>query len=1308
MSNRDIAVIGLSGIFPDAKNLDEFYYNLSNGIDSVKELSVERKENSSIDPSIDYQIGGYLDRIDEFDYQFFRFSRSEAQNMDPHQRLLLQLVSSAIENAGYSLREFKGSRTAVILGAPGAPKPSYYQLITEFDPTAVPGNLHSVIAGRISHFFDLHSPAMVIDTACSSSLLAIYEGYNKLLMGEAECAIVGGINLNLDFPLKDQGDEVFGVESPDGKCKTFDSSANGIVGGEGGGIIILKSLEKAIKDGDSIHAVIKGGAANQDGGRSTGITAPSSGAQTEVITRAWELAGIEPETVSYIESHGTGTQIGDPIEIKGLTDAFKRYTEKRKFCAIGSLKTNIGHLAGAAGIASFIKVVLSLKNKKIFPSLNFHTPNPHIDFENTAVYVNTDLKDWEEQGRTRRAGVSSFGLSGTNVHLVLEEGPLLVREEEQKQEDHLITLSAKSAASLHRYGVNLLEYLQGETPQLTDIAYVLNRGRDDHMYRYAVTAAYKQELIQSLERDFKSPDEFRMTKESKVVFMFSHDVKAEQNQIDFLLSHYPLFKKIYTECLKVAGEQADHYNVKKLIYQYSLYQLWRSHGISSNKIIGNGVGNLVAKVISKEISLPDGIQCAVELGTVKPLGADKLRLLASKLSKAGYLLYLEVGAQGILSREMNKLTAQLAHLSVFSSFTSKTSFSLSRTLSAMYAQGLKINWDKYYQSAQLQRVEVPTYPFEKIRCWVEAPRPFEKSIGHAKTTVKDAYHCRVTGENVSATEEALARLWGEVLKLDEISVEDNFFELGGNSLNGSRVMGRIKKSFGVEIAFEDVYEYSTLRELSKYIDSLELTVPVAQQELASATDLNEIIPMKDGEEASLSFAQQSLWFLDQLEEGSALYNVPLAIRLKGELNQEVLQKSLCEVVKRHDTLRSTFPVVNGMPSVEVQSVTDSILTIQHLQGFYPEDQEAEVQKRIDVESKIPFNLAEGPIFRASLLVLDDDEHVLLVTMHHIVSDGWSIHVFIRELVTLYNTLVKGEEAALAALPIQYYDFANWQRKYLQGKPLEKLLNYWQAKLDQAPLLLDLPLDYERPTVQNFQGASYSFKMEAELTEKLRKFSKQEEATLFMILLAAWKTLLYRYSGQEDIVVASPVAGRQVETEGLIGLFINTLALRSDLSGNPRFRDFLKNVRQTTLEAFSHQQLPFFKLLDALKVPRSSSYSPLVQVMFDYHNHKSLTKDVELLGLDMQFINTNTEMAKFDLCMTLAEGDEEILGIMEYSTSLFDEPTIELLMKRFFTLIEYILQHPETQLLDIKMEKTAVSVPAGEQIANDELDDFDFD
>src|SRR5215208_1497069 len=352
MDNHDVAIIGMSGMYPLAENLTDFYSVLSQGVDCMREVSTKRRALVGIPDSEPLGVMASLDGIDEFDHKFFNISLRESEYMDPQQRLLLQLACAAIENAGYSLQQLRGSKTAVILSAANN---DYHKLFDQLDPTIATGILPAALAGRIAYVLDLHGPAFVIDTACSSSLVAIYEASRKIALGEADLALSGGLNIFFTArPIKTSLAQLgstadsysesadIGIMAPDGRSKTFDASANGTGWGEGGGIVVLKSLAKALEDRDVIQAVIKGGAVNQDGGRCSGLTAPSPLAQTEVILAAWRSAGVDPVTISYIEAHGTGTKLGDPIEIKGLNDAFAQGTQSQPRCGIGSVKTNVG------------------------------------------------------------------------------------------------------------------------------------------------------------------------------------------------------------------------------------------------------------------------------------------------------------------------------------------------------------------------------------------------------------------------------------------------------------------------------------------------------------------------------------------------------------------------------------------------------------------------------------------------------------------------------------------------------------------------------------------------------------------------------------------------------------------------------------------------------------------------------------------------------------------------------------------------------------------------------------------------------
>ncbi len=433
----------------------------------------------------------------------------------------------------------------------------------------------------------------------------------------------------------------------------------------------------------------------------------------------------------------------------------------------------------------------------------------------------------------------------------------------------------------------------------------------------------------------------------------------------------------------------------------------------------------------------------------------------------------------------------------------------------------------------------------------------------------------------------------------------------------------------------------------------------------------------------LSFAQQRLWFLDQYEPGSSVYNVPSAQRLRGPLDIGALEHSLGEIVGRHEALRTTFSVVEGEPVQVIAPAASISLPVSDLSHFADSEREEEAQRLATAEARRPFDLSQGPLFRATLIRLDEDDHILLCSMHHIVSDGWSIGVLYRELSVLYQAFSQGHPSPLAGLPIQYADYAVWQREWLKGDELDRQLSYWKKQLEGAPAVLNLPTDRPRPAVQSHRGARQSITLSKELSEKLKGLSRTQGVTLFMTLLAAFQTLLYRYTGQEDIVVGSPIANRtRTEIEGLIGFFVNTLVLRSNFSSNPTFKELLAQVRETALGAYAHQDLPFEKLVEELKPERTPSHSPLFQVMFVLQNAPST--ELKFEGLSVSPVRVGEETAKFDLTFSVNQAAEGLRFSLHYDTDLFDASTIERMIGHFRTLLEGIVANPEQRISDLPM------------------------
>ncbi|MBN1050266.1 type I polyketide synthase [Clostridium botulinum] len=501
ISINDIAVIGMSAKFPLAETIEEFWSNLTNKKDCIRKVP----ENRWIDMKnyLDYmnmnnyeiEEGGFLDEIDKFDYSFFGISPKEASLMDPNQRMFLQAAWQAIEDAGYGNDKIYGTRTGVYLGF--GVESGYSKLISDVTPNDISlstaGNLSPIIASRIAYLLNLRGPNMIINTACSSSLVAINLACQSLISGECSMAIVGGVQSYV-LPIRKVK---IGIEAGDNRAKTFDYFADGTGGGEGVGALLLKPLGKALKDKDNIHAVIKGCAVNYDG-KSNGITAPNAVAQEDVIVKAWEKAAIDPETVSYIEAHGTGTKLGDPIEVDGISRAFKRFTDKKQFCAIGSVKSNVGHLDNAAGIVGVIKSILCLENKILPQTLHFTRPNKNINFIDSPIYVNSELKEWKSPNSPRRCGVSSFSLSGTNCHIVLEEH---INEIGDNVEDnYILSLSAKAESVLKELIKKYKQkVLSNENLNLGEMCFTSNTGRWNYNHRIAITFKDRNELIEKLQ-----------------------------------------------------------------------------------------------------------------------------------------------------------------------------------------------------------------------------------------------------------------------------------------------------------------------------------------------------------------------------------------------------------------------------------------------------------------------------------------------------------------------------------------------------------------------------------------------------------------------------------------------------------------------------------------------------------------------------------------------------------------------------------------------------------------------------------------
>ncbi|WP_051287021.1 beta-ketoacyl synthase N-terminal-like domain-containing protein [Paenibacillus taiwanensis] len=762
---KDIAVIGVGLDMPHANTLEQFWANIRDGQQFVRPLPLDRQRDtrpfitqftSLREHEITFSQGGYLDQIDQFDYGFFNLSPKEAALMDPNQRLFLETAWKTIEDAGYGGNRLKGSRTGVYLGY--ADWPVYGQYISKRQPTLVDmasvGNTPSLIASRISYLLDFKGPAFLVDTACSSSLVAVHLACMALRNGDCDQALAGGVKVCL-LPV----DDVFaiGIESSNARTSTFDDSSDGTVWGEGTAALLLKPLERAVADRDRIYAVIKGSAVNQDGA-SAGITAPNAQAQEQLLLQAWKDADVPPDSISYIEAHGTGTKLGDPIEIDGIKRAFRQRTSKQQFCAVGSVKTNVGHLDSASGIVGLVKAIAALQYKQLPPTLHFTRPNRKIAFESSPVYVNDQLRNWEGRGTPLRCGVSSFGFSGTNCHVVLEEPPTkqpsfaVERVDTQpKRERAVLCLSAKSESGVKQLVNEYATFLRHSIADLRSICYTANTGRGHYGHRLALTAYDKEELCQKL-------------------------TQLQQTG----LTSVPTMDGVYYGEHRLRNVQRGEIQVGALT--------------SEQLIAKNEQGReRIQQMMARTTSYADGLD----------------------------------------------------------------------EICRLYTEGADIEWQLLDMDEEIGTVSVPTYPFQRSRCWLELADEYTSEhyqalqggdqnsieIGECNpvrtdeaavvdTTSSSNIVVKLTGRDsrqYNETEQTIANVWGMLLGLSEINVYDSFFELGGNSIQAIRMEVELERQH-VTISSDDLYRFSSITELAANVIGSSREIALNErQELPIAT-----------------------------------------------------------------------------------------------------------------------------------------------------------------------------------------------------------------------------------------------------------------------------------------------------------------------------------------------------------------------------------------------------------------------------------------------------------------------------------------
>lgn len=1343
--DHKIAVIGMAGRFPDANDLTEFYHNLQQAKCSIREISAERIRRTTLDPDAAYHRRGYIENIDEFDYQFFNIPYGEAIHMDPHQRLLLEVVAEAIENCGYSLRDFNDTNTGVYVADK---RLQYYEHADQFDPTLVTGNSSEFLAARINRVFNLKGGVAVIDTSCSSALVAVHNACNELRLGQADQAFVCGVNLEL-FPAKN-GQYKLEVDSPDGFSIPFTAASNGMVYGEAVICVVLKPLTRALQDKDHIQAIITGSAVNNNAARAASLTTPDSIAQAEVLRKAWASAGIEPGMLGFIEAHGSGTQIGDSLEIAGINLATEPYVENDISIPISTVKSNIGHSRSAAGLAGFVKAVLGVKNKFMLPSVYNDPPNPHLQLKDSRVRIQRTSEAWNDNGNKAMGGVSSIGFSGTNCHVVVEQGqkPLNGHHLPDGSHPYLFLFSSWKESELTGYAKRILDYISENNATPEDISFTLGKGRDHYEYRKALVASDIDELKGKLAAYIHSCEPVvRPPVSPKLIFIFSPGDLITYAAVEACCRGNRYFNARYQYYLEKVSTGIERIapQIFRFIYQLAYYDLLVHHGIQTATLIGIGTGQLIARVVRNEMTIEEGLQKAYEnrSGGVETGLQEKLERMLQAQASSQPVVFVEIGMGSSIyplllqhaGHGRNFFVHQLPAVLPVHDIAELQAFLYQHN----YGSPLS-----FFGAAKGKRIELPAHPFSKTRCWIrEEPKKkpvctpaeakqqqqqqakpggatytntvvafvsalwkevlelspstilnhfFEAGGDSIKATkvirrLNEAFNIRMDFEDLFdfpsldafaglvaaqlSNEQRLMLIWKDVLGYTNLKPSDNFFEKGGHSLLANQVLNRMKAEMKVKVDFEDFFKHPSIESMCRFLD--------ARQESVHEEPIPAVAPAED---YPVSHLQRRLWILGQLEESSVAYNEFNAYNLDGPLNVPALQQAIAQIMQRHEGLRTIFTEGADGPRQTILSYSPAFeLTVEDLsaEGLSVE----EIAARVRAYAKTPFTLSAGPLVRTKLLRIQKDKHLFLFNIHHIIFDEWSNQVFIRELAQLYIAFSSGQQLTLQPLRVQYKDYAAWlQGNHATGTTAAA--TYWLDLLKTGAPLLELPADFARPPQKTYNGSSLTVDLSPQVKQVIDGLAVSNSASTFMTLSAISSLLLHRYSGQDTIILGTPVAGRKdVEMESCIGFFANTVILKSVIKQEETFNQLLAAVKQQVSGAYTHQLYPFDLLVEQLDVRADRSRMPLFDVMIGYQKNTGVSNNgFEMQGVKVSGYGQPRETSKFDLLIDFFESASGLSITITYNTDLFLPERILRMARHFSSLTEQLSANHAVALRNI--------------------------
>ncbi|MEV0382602.1 amino acid adenylation domain-containing protein [Nonomuraea sp. NPDC050643] len=1354
---RSVAVIGMAGRFPGAADVEEFWKNIAEGRNRVTHLTRERLRRSGVpaawvtDP--DYvPMAAVLEDADCFDAGLFGFSPREAGLLDPQQRVFLELAWTALEHAG-RLGARGGQDRIGVFGGSGGTLSGYGPAIMSGGLPPYPavtqehlGNEKDFLASRVSYRLNLTGPSLTVQASCSTALTATHLACRSLMDDECDMALVGAVSIRWPQHVGYFHREG-GMQSRTGRVRPYDAASDGTVIGNGGGVIVLKPLADALRDGDPVYAVVRGTAVNNDGGEKLGYASPSMSGILNAASRAMAVAGVAPETIGYVETQGSATVLSDATEIAALHQALGGTR-----CAIGSVKAAVGNLDVAAGIAALIKSVLAVHHGLIPPSPYFAAPHPRVRLGDGGLFVNPEPLQWTDA--VRRAGVTSFSIGGANAFAVLESAPEPSRRS-QPLPYEVISLSARTADALRETASRWRDRLMAAEPaEFPDLAYTAAVGRRRLGHRLSVVAASPAEAGARLGAwlDERAYDEeagavdhgHTATGPPKIALAFPGEGARFAGSAQELMTTCPAFRgflnrmaALFTELTGLSPQDAlsaPHLGSRPelgqpafLLTELGLAEMWASWGVRPSAVVGHGLGEYGAAVVAGILTPEDALRLVAARGRIAARPSPNTRaaeLLAeaarafehhapglaiastvtgrlaradtyepgywarhltaparcddgvSALVEAGATVFVETGPGTTLSGSTASApgAARPGWIPALPEGVA-ASAAIQEALVRLDRMGADVDWEAFYAPHTRRRIAAPSYPFERVPHWyaegtVPSPRAETAEAGDdVAVRSSPALPARDRIRTVLASR--LSR---------QAEPDAPLVSLGLNSLAAVELRATLRAEFGVGVTL---------------VGLLGDLTPAALERLVTAAE------QEDGEpptavEGPLSSGQHALWITHQTRPDGAAYNIAFAAHYAGALDAAALRRALVRLAGRHTSLRTTFHDRDGEAYQRTHGELDP--------EFHVIDAAAWDGPRLSAEADglraRPFDLESGPLVRLTLLTTGPEAGVLLLVVHHLVADMWSLDLMLDELAALHLAETGGPPARFDDRVATYATHVRRQHTYLDSDDGHRARAYWHAKLAGAPAMTAWPAFGREPGEDVGGASSIGFVLGPEPAARVRALAGAGHATPFAVYLTGLQELLRRYTGQDDVLVGVPVSGRtDPDLRDCVGYFADPVVLRGDLRGRPSVREAVARNQRTVAEALEYQEYPFEALVRELAPSREAGRNPLFQCMFVYQEARRSPElaaihaggagpaagPVPWAGLELRPFRVAQQEDQHDLSLVLFEDGENVLGSLRYRRSVFPDSAARRAVEDYLAILRATTDEPDAVIDDLVTE-----------------------